>query len=292
MCKYVTSFIALLAVMCSATPCAVWAAAAPQVQAAQLAGLWQCETTQAGGVNLPEYERIEQIGNGLWLHGMSRPVAPATEPYYDYYVGYVGSHWSYIQIDPSRGIYFVGTSDGSALAPSEWKIIHPSGQSGYTFTLTNDSFAIDFPDLTQVCNRVAGIPAVALPPAAELNCKTWYAGWQLGQYATESLTVSKPQNGTPWWQGIARDAAGRVIYEYNVFTIGTRRISVLVNSLTESYAIATSYKLENLNDSVWMVAYPTVESGFAFKNVSYENDLPTAFTVIFKDGYQTCKQGR
>jgi hypothetical protein len=79
-----------------------------------------------------------------------------------------------------------------------------------------------------------------------------------------------------------------VIYEYNIFSIKDHRYSVLVNASTGAYAIATSYALPNLNSSAWTVVYPTEQVGFAFKDATYKGNIPTGFTLIFKDGYQKC----
>lgn len=100
-----------------------------------LVGSWSCRTTQAGGLIQPEEDRIEQIGNGPWLHGTSRPLEGRSEPVYDFYVGYEGSHWVYIQIYPSANFYFVGISDGSSLTPSSWQIAYPVRLAGYRFEI-------------------------------------------------------------------------------------------------------------------------------------------------------------
>lgn len=269
------------------------------MQAGMLAGTWHCETTQAGGFRSTEYDTISQIGNGTWLEGHSRPDPErgGTEPYYDFYVGFTGTRWIYIQVDPARGSFFVGQSDGTALSPSRWSVVYPTPQGHYAFTLTKNSFVIDYPDLTQSCTRAAA-PEIAQSQALHLQCSTWYAGLPIdGSSPTEYLAVTRPNAALPgWWQVVGRDgpdANARVIYESTLFDLGSRRISVLINAETGAYAIANSYALKDLNDSVWMVDYPTRESGFAFKEVSYNApapnaDIPTGFTLIFKDGYQRC----
>jgi hypothetical protein len=289
--KYVISvlFIALI--------CPVAGVAAPPATAASLlqpAGgaptRWTCATTQASGLKFFEYDTIERIG--VWSHGTARSVTGSADvpPYYDYYFGYADSHWVYIQIDPIRGTYFVAASEGNSL-DGRWSIVYPAEQSNYKFTIDPSTFTIRYPDLTQVC-RKSGTGTMDRP-APTLTCTTGETGsWLLEKSAlsTEYLSIAqKGKPGTRWWQGVATDApsGGKVIYEYNIFTIGSHRVSVLVNS-SGAYAVATSYALDNLDNSVWMVAYPTVESGFAFTGVSPQNALPTQFTVIFKDGYQEC----
>ncbi len=84
-----------------------------------------------------------------------------------------------------------------------------------------------------------------------------------------------------------------MVYAYNLFDLPGKRVSVLVNATSGAYAVADGSPSKDLNGSVWMVAYPRVQSGFAFKGVGYsttpgQQDLPTALTLIFKDGYQRC----
>lgn len=72
-------------------------------------------------------------------------------------------------------------------------------------------------------------------------------------------------------------------------------MSILVNPTTGSYAIAVGSPSKDLNDSVWMVVYPRVQSGFTFRNVVYSSEpgkekLPSALWLVFKDGYQKCAQ--
>ena len=93
---------------------------------------WKCETTQASGLHLWEYDTFDKIGD-LWVHGAARPVRGAKEPFYDLYLGYdyVHSHWVYIQIAPAIGTYFVALSDGATL-DGTWRIVYPWELGGYT----------------------------------------------------------------------------------------------------------------------------------------------------------------
>lgn len=262
-----------------------------------LMGTWSCQTTQAGGLVQAEEDRIEQIGDGPWLHGTSRAADGGSgPPVYDFYVGYEGSHWVYIQIYPSAQFYFVGVSDGSALTTSSWQIVYPVRQGGYGFKLTSESFTIHYPDLTQFCQKEATKPPLTPAVKSVLHCSTWYWGHADALRAPEELTISKPQDDVPWWQGVATvENTNRVVYAYNLFDLSTKRMSILVNPTTGSYAIAVSSRSKDLDDSVWMVVYPQIQPGFTFRNVTYsseenERDLPTALTLVFKDGYQQCRQ--
>ena len=107
--KQIVGFFAVVALSCATTTLAAAAPARPSAidEARMLVGSWSCRTTQAGGRILqPEEDRIERIGNGSWLHGTSRPLEGRSEPVYDFYVGYEGSHWVYIQIYPSAIFLF------------------------------------------------------------------------------------------------------------------------------------------------------------------------------------------
>jgi hypothetical protein len=295
-------FLAALATLGLSAPatCAA-AASAPFAsladQARGLVGSWNCQTTRAGGLVEAEQDRIEPIGNGLWLHGTARSATGAGEPFYDFYVGYADARWVFIQIYPAAKFYFVGISDSAALSPSSWQIVYPTRQDQYQFRLTPDSFTISYPDLTQFCQRASTDPGMTPPSTrSTLSCSSWY--WGNGHSGavplTESLTISRPQDGVAWWQGVARNAStGEVVYAYNLFDLPGKRISVLVNATSGAYAVADGSPSKDLNGSVWMVAYPRVQSGFAFNGVGYsttpgQQDLPTALTLIFKDGYQRC----
>jgi hypothetical protein len=278
---------------------------------------WECETTQASGLHLWEYDTFDKIGD-FWVHGAGRPVRGAKEPFYDLYLGYdsVHSHWVYIQIAPAIGTYFVALSDG-ATVDGAWRIVYPWELAGYTvrtpgYTVGTPlySLVIRYPDLQQACQRLALAPPAnpaasptptptptpaPTPTPSVLMCKTWYShdGYLKpdGYGRTEMLTISKPQNDTPWWQGVATIGNDK-IYEYNLFNVKTEtgpwRISILVNGKTGVYAIAKSYELPNLNNSAWVVQYPSIQPGFAFKEVTYQGDLPSALTLIFRDGFQRC----
>ena len=71
---------------------------------------WGCETTQASGLRQREHDTFEKIGD-LWMHGASRAVSGAEQPFYDFYLGYAKSHWVYIQIAPATETYFVALSN-------------------------------------------------------------------------------------------------------------------------------------------------------------------------------------
>jgi len=314
MLKHIVSLAALISLSCAVAFGAPPKGSPPEGAVAGLAlhPYWECVTTQATGLNFWEYDTFERIGS-RWLHGTVRPVQPATSPYYDFYVGYTNSHWVYVQIQPSLQIYFVALSDGNTL-DGDWKIVYPWKLTGYSVkTFPNarslpTSLIIGYPDLTQVCGQVAEAPpsnaSAALTAAPALRCSTWYASNGLPtspkSSQLETLTISKPQPNTPWWQGVAKDNAGNVVYTYNVFSVGTenqaKRVSILVNPTSGVYVIADSYALHDLRNSAWIVRYPTVEPGFAFKDARYERtapdqaDLPSAFTLVFKDGYQKCDE--
>lgn len=274
-----------------------------------VASHWKCATTQSSGLILEEYDTIERMG-ASWVHGRARPTETALpnsegykQPYYDYYLGFVGTHWVYIQIAPAQKIFFVGVSDGPDIQ-TKWSIVYPYKLSGYTLTLTSQTgFSIDFPDLRQYCQKdVYATPAAqpsATPAPLPLECHTYDLEKNLltEQSFVESVSITKPEPRTAWWQGSAT-IQGRAdpVYEYNLFQIGNERISVLINPSANVYAVARSHATPNLNTSVWVVRYPSVEAGFAFNHVTYitndpdERDVPNAFVLIFKDGYQTCAQ--
>jgi hypothetical protein len=272
-------------------------AAAPGTDPGQMQGTWDCETTTTqpnATADLHEHERdtIEFIGvaPGMWLHGTARSKDNTSDPNpdYDYYLRYDKDSklWTYIQIDPKNGKYFVGTSPAGwkALNGSRWTIVYPTGEGNYTFTESPLQFSIAYADLTQVCNKISSsVPAA--PAAPILNCQTWRTGQS--DPTDEYLSISPMAKN--WWQGVAKGPDHRsVIYEYNIFSTQTQRISIEINATTGSYAIATSRISPDLNDSIWTVVYPTVESGFTFTDVSPERAVPQAFTIVFADGYQTC----
>jgi hypothetical protein len=267
-------------------------AAAPAAGAAQLQSTWSCETTQANGTIERESDTIELIGK--WLHGTARRAdGTRGQPFYDYYLGYVHSQWVYIQIDPSSGTpFFVGTSHAGprALNGSHWSIVYPAGGGNYTVTETAQRFTIAYADLTQVCNKTS--PAVPGPPVPTLKCDIRRTGQSppTGQTAPTEEYLSLSPLEPNWWQGVAVDSpsGGHVIYEYNIFTIHSERISIEINAATGSYTIATSRPARSLNNTTWTVVYPTVENGFTFRDVSPEGALPQQFTTVFADGYQTC----
>lgn len=319
--RYAATLVALIALNCAIAPCVSLGAEPPtdKLTAEQSARktvddltgpqtqqpYWQCETTQASGLHLWEYDTFDKIGD-LWVHGASRPVRGAKEPFYDLYLGYdyVHSHWVYIQIAPAIGTYFVALSDGTTLDGS-WRIVYPWELAGYIVRTPGynvgtplNSLVIQYPDLQQACQRLsnasAANPAASpTPTPSVLMCKTWYSrdGKPNDYGPTEVLTIYKPQDDTPWWQGVATIGKDK-IYEYNLFNVKTEtgpwRISILVNGKTGVYAIAKSYELPNLNNSAWVVQYPNVQPGFAFKDVTYQGDLPSALTLIFRDGFQRC----
>jgi hypothetical protein len=263
-------------------------AAAPGSEAPQMQGTWSCETTKPNGDKVEEEDTIEYIGlsSGKWLHGIARPIGAADQPYYDYYLAHVHSQWVYIQINPGKGTYFVGTSSAPKLNGSHWNVEYPTGGGDYTFTESPQQFTISYANLTQVCNRKDpnGVPP---RPTPSLKCTVFRTGQNDPIY--EYLSVTKSANNS--WQGVAMDSpsGGHVIYEYNIFAIPPQWVSVEINVTTGSYAIAMSHASPDLNNTIWVVDYPTVESGFTFRDVAYDKDaLPKNFTLVFKDGYETC----
>jgi hypothetical protein len=262
--------------------------ATPRSQENDLLGTLTCQTTRANGAPFAEHDTIESIGR--WLHGTARPLDQGQrEPYYDYYLRYdrAARLWIYIQLDPSHGTYFVGTSPGGAhrsLNGSTWSIVFPAEPAQYRFTESPQGFEIAYHDLTQVCTKEsAALPAMLAPT---LDCTTYKAD---GTAAPEErLSIAQPEGRLPWWQGVATDSSGRVIYEYNIFTAGLQRVSILINAATGTYSIATSRLQRDLNDTSWTVIYPQPENGFTFTGVTYQGTVPTSFTINFSDGYQRC----
>jgi hypothetical protein len=270
-----------------------------------LIGTWDCQTTQPSQPqdwHLQEQDKIEMIGT--WQHGTARPKddANASDPNYDYYFAKLNATtWVYIQVgvsqpdsQPSGGAkprstptplpmtYFVGTSkDGRT-----WKIVYPVDGGSYTYTPSSTGipheFTIKRADLTQVCDRAGDyVPAISTP---NMTCDNTVGNAKTTQY----LTVSKL--GTYWWQGVATSQSSRnIIYEYNIISIEGQFISIETNAVTGAYAIAVSNQSQDLNNTNWTEVYPEVKNAFTFRNVSYDKDhLPTAFTVVFADGYQSC----
>lgn len=284
----VSSAALAAAMLCTlAAPAGAAPHAAPALRS--LISTWSCETTQANGVQEHAVDTIEQMGH--WLHGTERPADPgAREPFYDYYLGYVGGQWVYIQVFPSHGSYFVGTSNAGphGLDGSHWNVVFPSAGGSYSFRETPTQLTITFANLTQVCTR-SDVPAPA-PPAPTLACQTWTTGDALRQTAPVDSYLSIVPLGAHWWQGVATDAPsnGRVVYEYNVFNAGLERIAIAVNGANGSYEVATSRLAPTLNDTVWTVIYPRLEHGFTFRDVTPDNALPRSFTLVFADGYQRC----
>jgi hypothetical protein len=308
--RYAATLVALIALSCAIAPGVSLGAQSPGDKLAaeqsarqtveNLTGqpYWECETTQASGLHLWEYDTFDKIGD-FWVHGSARPVQGETGPFYDLYLGYdhVHSHWVYIQIAPAIGTYFVALSDGVALDGS-WRIVYPWELAGYKVIKHPNSLFIQYPDLQQACKTVLAVPTAnpapsPTPTPSVLTCKTWYSpdGYPDDYGSAETLTISEPQNRTKWWQGVAKIGDDKV-YAYNIFNVKTEtgpwRISILVNGKTGVFAIAKSYELPNLNNSAWVVQYPSVRPGFAFKDVTYQGDLPTALTLIFRDGFQRC----
>jgi hypothetical protein len=273
----------------------------------KMQGTWNCETTmtQPNGtkaLQFQERDTIEYIGAapGTWLHGTARPLDTQSDikssAFYDYYLRYDknAKSWIYIQIDPTSGKYFVGTSSAKSLDGSNWTIVYPMGEGSYIFKESPLQFSIAYSDLTQVCNKMSSsVPAAAA--GYTLTCETQKTGQ--GVPTDEYLSIS--QLAANWQQGVARGADRRsVIYEYNVFSTPTQRISIEINATTGSYTIAMGRASANPNETIWTVVYPTVESGFvsypmikngaALGDTSPAGALPAAFTTVFKDGYQTC----
>ncbi|HEY9086335.1 MAG TPA: hypothetical protein VIN40_10445 [Candidatus Tyrphobacter sp.] len=294
--KNVVSVVTAIAlVLCAESP----GTAANGTARQAIVRTWLCTTTSANvapasatpapnatpesGGPVGERDTWERIGR--WTHGTARPlngVPPG--PDYDYYLGRVGSEQIYIQIDPANGTYFVGSSRDRALNGSHWKIVFPYGEGRYTFSGSRHGFAIVYADLTQACNE--GPTSIVSPPTAELQCDTYSTGDTIPHREYLSIAQLAPN----WWQGVALDRpmGGRVVYEYNIFTIGSERVSVEVNALEGTYAIATSHA-PALSDSVWTVVYPNVENGFRFTNVVYSTaGTLQSFTLVFRDGYQNC----
>ncbi len=282
--KLVIPVALVLALMTPTAPVRAANAGTHASQAAQLASSWSCEITQANGARYLEHDMVNSIGK--WVHGTARSFDGSARPFYDYYLGYVNSQWTYIQIDPADGSYFIGTSAAApnALDGSHWNIVYPAGGGQYTVHSSAQQFSIRYADLTQVCNKTS--EEVTPPPAPTMQCKTW----RTGQSDPLNSYLSVAALGPNWWQGVAMDspAGGNVIYEYNIFSVDAQRISIEINAGTGAYAVATSHSLPTLDSTVWTVVYPTVENGFTFKDVSPKTGPPQSFTVIFADGHQTC----
>ncbi|HTU68948.1 MAG TPA: hypothetical protein VMF11_01390 [Candidatus Baltobacteraceae bacterium] len=287
--------------------------AGPSAPAPLTPGTWDCETTQPNPApNLPrdlhETDHIEYIGK--WLHGTARSsTAGSPDPYYDYYLAHLGSRWVYIQVsvdpaNPSLMNYFVGTSHDAQLRSSHWRIVYPAETGEYQVAevlgqSTVRQFSIKYADLTQVCaNSGSYLPPA---PAATLKCTT--TRLEPGDAGAASfpsyLSITKmaaditanAKVPTYWWQGVATNSpsGGRIIYEYNIFSIQGRFYSIEINGDTGSYAIAESTAAQDLANTSWTVVYPQLENGFTFGSVTYGADaLPQAFDLYFADGYQHC----
>jgi hypothetical protein len=306
-----TNRIAFVTIIAFAVCAVSWSGAqgapspkAPPPGPTAMKGPWTCTTTMANATPMYENDYIDffgTAGDGGWLHGTARATDgdPAHQPYYDYYLAYtkVQSKWEwiYIQIDPKNG-FFVGTSDAGleSLPGSQWKVVYPIAGGSYKFAEDLQHFAIERTELTQVCTRPSQPPTP--PPAAfhvSMNCTTTRNEPGSG-VSNERLIITPMAKAANWWQGVATDPSGdKTIYEYNIFTFKQQWISIVLNGTTGSFAIAMSKISPNLNDTVWDVVYPTVESGFTFRNVTFDQyKLPSAFTVIFKDGFQRCETSR
>lgn len=244
---------------------------------------------------LPERDTMERLG--LWVHGIARPTGSDPVPFYDYYIGYDRARQRsiYIEIDPFEGKYFVGTSpvrfDDHAFRSinhSTWSIEYPSPQGSYTFDETRTQFSIGFTNLTRVCTR-APEQAAEATPGLQMACSTQTTSNVLDGGVANTLTIARMQSNEAWWQGVGKDAAGNVIYEYNIFTVAGQWVAVAVNATTGAYFIAQSWKSPNVGDTTWTIVYPTLMDGFSFAHVAFHGTLPTAFDLIFADGIQHCQ---
>jgi hypothetical protein len=282
---------------------------------------WNCYSTTAAGLSVLDKH---VVSNGIyserdtilpygarWIHGTARPPKNSNlkEPYYDYYVGNVAPPGSstaqlvYIQIAPSTGknagSFFVGTSEGGrdgSLSGSKWQVVYPPGGGvAYLFERTGTRFTIKYPDLVQVCDIDTNQSATPSEPAAALETVTMQCTTR-GTVGGPTVLETGSLNITPiepaWWQGVGRDSGGHVIYFFDIFSIGTKRIAVAVNVVTNAYLIATSHLQRDLDNTGWEVVYPDREIGFSFQNVVYDRDpnkhIPTSFDLVFADGYQAC----
>jgi hypothetical protein len=281
---------------------------------------WDCYSTTASGLSVLDKQ---VVANGIyderdtilpygsrWIHGTARPKNPGSkEPYYDYYVGNVAPPGSakpqliYIQISPSTGknagSFFIGTSEGGpdgSLGGSTWQIVYPPGRGvAYVFDRSGTRFTIKYPDLVQVCDidtQPSATPAEAAATAATVTMQCTTRGTVDGPTVLETGSLKITPLEPAWWQGVGRDSLGNVIYFFDIFSIGTKRIAVAVNVVTNTYLIATSHLQRDLNNTAWEVVYPDPEIGFSFQDVVYNPDpnkhIPTSFNLVFADGYQSC----
>ncbi|HUA08137.1 MAG TPA: hypothetical protein VMA98_02615 [Candidatus Acidoferrales bacterium] len=291
---------------------------------------FNCETSMQSGLGAVGgklrsvfYERdtIVPMGNG-WFHGMARPTpspsasTPAPKPtdepaaYYDYYIYFPNPaqkdgtrQYVYIQVAPStnksEGSFFVGTSPGGSggMNGSWWSVVYPLSGESYHYTEYRPSpgapvqqFTITYKDLTQVCTRTA----LALPPqpTPQLACSTTILS-DVPTQSFDSYMSITPIRTANWWQGLVTDSrapGGKILYGFDIFTIGTRRFAVVINVARGTYAIATSHLQQDLRDTGWTIVYPKLEAGFTFNDVVYPEGgkLPVAFKIVFKDGFQQC----
>ncbi|HTX02162.1 MAG TPA: hypothetical protein VMD07_00675, partial [Candidatus Acidoferrales bacterium] len=92
--------------------------------------------------------------------------------------------------------------------------------------------------------------------------------------------------------GVVTDspAGGKIIYAFDIFTIGTQRLAVIINVQKNTYAIARSHLQQDLRDTGWTIVYPELEAGWTFNDVKYleGTKIPYAFKLVFKDGFQQC----
>lgn len=269
---------------------------------------YACTTTQADGKVMPEHDTIEQLG--LWQHGTARPLPGWSEPFYDYYLIHAHPPYTYIEIYPARGSYFIGTSaprpgHAPSFNGSTWSIIFPANVGiTYKYTQTpasplsnqyTESFRIAYTDLTQDCTLTNAAPPPAPSVPSLLPAPVDY-GDLVGSWNCNSPSNGQPENLTVtrlnpnWLQGRATDAAsGRVVYEYNLFSIQSQQVLVRVNAAAGTYSIATSLS-PLLDRSNWTVVYPTTKVGFTIEALSWSSLRPLrgGFRTVFADGDEVC----
>ncbi len=281
-----------------------------------LAPAYSCTTTAANEgagttQSLHETDVFEHFGR--WYHAVARPDPGQSEPFYDYYIGYVGKPpvWTYIQVSPQNT--FVATAPSLT---SEWHIQFPAGEDNWRVTgdFANPApyvkwMRISHPDLTQECNATP-LPAATPPwsivlPAPDVTgswtCKTALTGEDANpEYLsiTQMMRLAMPATKLPvqnWWQGRATTTPGggssSTIYEFNLFYTPAQRVMVEVDA-SGSYTIATSALTlsPSIFPSTWTVIYPMVENGYTFEPVP-QSELGNWFELIFADGYQDCTRG-
>ncbi len=289
-----------------------------------LAPAYSCNTTYAnevagGAQTLHETDVVQRFGK--WYHGIARPDSRNLEPFYDYYVGKVGTPpvWTFINISPQNTFVATAPSLGS-----EWRILFPAGEGtwrvsvDYAGPLAGKNvqwMRIMHPDLTQECDATvvpSATPAWSVVPSRGFSGEwTCFAALTGKPSIEERLSVSQMYFATPapapatpgvqsaapepqpttqnWWQGHATttpapDVTPTPIYDFDLYYTKDQRVMVEVDA-AGSYSIATSsLKISPLIfPTTWTVIYPEVGNGYTF-----EYAPPDGFRIVFADGSQVC----